>query len=663
MARRNNDDEGKAVKKIDRGAQKAEEQEEGKEEDAQKERSQETETSRSQRQLGNSAIAGMLANAGKTGTGGGAGVDVEMARRKADQEKEGQDFGGEDDGGDPNAPIEVDLSESWNPGATQPSDRPEFLEPMPDDELPPEDAEWLEGLERVGDPPDAPATSASDALVQPSPEILARSIAGWCRGAARISGAGLHRRAWAHLLTHPGSTLQDPWGRVLVLRARTAALSVAAVLSSPLIPGGADARTCAFVDFVLELEARDNLVRAARLSLAENERPQAQKITLQLLDGASGQVRPRALSGPARGVLDRTLRALLVLDDPMGLVPRFPEEEEEEEEDDPLGIQALIVAHTGGEKDPHEALFKSAIQAAERVAAAIQATRLRFAGTTVAIADVACLWSAGAPADSLVAVMAELDAGTDATMQLLREIARAAQKRQVGAAGLRQGLTRAARDLQRVREETIAKLDAIVGGILPGDPQFSEIEAEPDDPLTHACGDGRPEHALPWLASLPDSLDRDAAIAFVRLSARTDVTSEIDRLLALRERATAERSDMLAFAAGVAAGAACLHVGRHEEAAAIGADHVRFGLSRSNGILVAEGAILGTEALYAAGDVEGADALRRRVGAAVWQMGARGALTLLARWTPPADEPEESPFFASEPDLPESISLEEEDAP
>jgi hypothetical protein len=658
VARRDNDDERKAMKRPDRGAEKGKGEEEGKDEEAQRERTQESETSRAHRQLGNAAIAAMMNN--QEGGGRGGGAEVEMARRKVDHEKDGQDYGGEDDAGDPGGFEEIDLSESWNAGTTQPTDRPEFLEQMPDDELPPEDDPWLASLPSEKKVPRAAAVAGMDPVVQPSPEILARSIVGWCRAAARMTGVEPHRRALAMLFVHPGPLLQDPSGRVLLLRARTAALSVAAIASGPLAQAP-DPLVGPFARLLLELEARDNLVRAARIQLGDNQRPQARPLAQQVLEGWSGEGRLAELTPATSAWLDASLDALVRLESAIGLVPRFPEPRIEEEEDDPLGLDAFMIEQTGGAKDPHEAVYKAAIQAAERLAAALFRVRLRLVGTGAAVADLAVTVAEANVAETVFELMGRVDARTEQTMILLREVAKAAQKRQVAPSGLRNGLLRAARDLDKARADTRAELGALVAGLIPRTPEIPAPLEAPDDALAQAWGDGQPDDAIPWLASLPASLHRDAAIAFTRLATSASPEEEIDGLLALRARAADEGEPLLGYAAGVCAGAVSLHLGRWDDAAALAEEHVALGLTRRNGVFVAEGALLAIEARVGAGDLEGAEAVRKKLGAALWKMGARGALTLLARWTPPSEDDWEMPVPEPEPPMPDSVDVEAEE--
>lgn len=632
MARRSDDDDKKAVRKPDRGAQRDQEQKQEQEEEVSQER--EPEHARLQNQYGNAALSAMMSSAGAPA---GAGVEVEPTKRKREPDKEGEEFGGEDDPVDPVALDDLDLTESWNPGTTAPSDRTEFVDPMPDDTLPDEDAEWLAALRTV-DVPRLPSATLQDALLQPSADVIAVSIRGWARSVAGWAGTAPHQRAWARLLTDSGPLMQDPHGRVLILRGRTGALASTCLLSAP-VAQGLDINAAAFLDFQMELASRDWCVRAARLALGDEKRPSARALLATVLGEEGARVRPRRFDDTAMGALEATIHTLLALEDPRALVPRLAEPEAAgEDPDDPLGLDAILAEKTGGGTDPHETMYRAALQTAERLAAAINQTRVRAAGTAVALAEVALLWSAGAPVHTLLAAMNTLDGETANLMQQLREIARAAQRQAVPLPRLAEALTRTADDLATTQRQLEGYLAAVGCGILPGAPRLPAPEPIPEDPLEAAWADGVPREALPWLRSLPASIERDAAIAFTRMSVEADPRENAEGLLALRGAALAAGNPFLAGAAGVCAGPCLLLDGRTDEALALSAEQVATGLSRRNGIWLADGALLGMEAHVARGAGDRAEALRLIAGAKLWRMGAQGALTLLARWRPAEPE-------------------------
>lgn len=644
MARRGSED-GKDKKKADRGAEKKSEQE-GEDQEQATEKKVESETSRAQNQLGNQALAAMMA--AQQGAGGrGSSVEVEMAKRKADTEKEGQEFGGDDEAADPPILLDDDLTESWNPSTTAPGDRTGFLEEMPEDELPPEDPDFLTAIRQVRDVGRLPSSNLNEALVQPSAEVLAISAQGWARGVARFAGPALHQRAWARLLKVPGAILQDPHGRVLLLRARSAALAANALLAGPAL-ANADVARCAVIDFALELESRDWRTRSGRVALGDNTvRAQARGTLALVIGEGEGRVRPRLIEPIAFRALTRSLEALLTMDDPHGLVPQITESiavPDAEEDDDPLGLDEVMAEMTGGARDPREAPYRAFLQAADRVATSIYITRVRAAGVAAAVADVAHLWSAGAPEASLLDAMGALDAETTEIVSLLKDVARAANKRTVALPTLRAWLDQAATKLVAARDHAIAAMAMVIGGILPGDPRLPDIsDGDVDDPLADAWADGQPLRAVRWLRSLPASFDRDAAIAFTRLAGEYDPAVLVADLCDLRARAQAAGSEPLADAFGIGVGAAWLHLGQYQDAIALGEERAHAAIQRRNGIVAAEAILLQVEGWLAAGDPDRAAAVRLRGGAIVWQLGARGGLTLLARWRAPDREDQEDP--------------------
>jgi hypothetical protein len=628
------------------------------EEEAAEKEAPETEQSRLQNQMGNQAVQQIVATQGSGDGGGGAGgVEIEMARRRAAAERQAQDFGGDPEPADGGPLTELDLTRSWNPGTPQSADRPKFLEAMPEDELPPEDASFLELVARA--PTRFVRSSAvNDALLQPSPGILAISLRGWNRGVSRFVGSSLDRRAHAALLTTSAPLLQDPHGRVLLSRARNASLASSALARSPVLGAAPEATLCAYVNFALELESRDFRVRGARLALGDAEElPTATGLLTTLLAGSpAGTVRLTRLADPALSDLAVVLQTVLSLSDPSGIIPQLTEAAPEEEEEDPLGLESVLQAMTGGAKVPSDALFKTAIQGAERLASATTLTRVRFAGSALAIADVSQLWSAGAPSESLLGVMREVDKDTAACLQLLLDIARAAQRRTVAPRGLAVGLRRAAVALTRARERGVALLSEVIGGVLPGEPRWREVPPAQPDPLAEAWSDGDPAAAIPWLRSLPPSLERDAAITLTRVVIETDAEAMCGPLRDLRDAALVHQDPGLASALGVCLGATLLAAGGVDEALALANEQLAHGRNRRSGVVVAEGALLGIEALLARGDQPAANHLRVTTGAFLWNIGARGGLSLLARWLAPDAEPEHAPHHEDAP--PSSLTTE-----
>ncbi len=638
---RRDPDERKAHKKAENDkAKRDQEQEQEQEQDQQKEKGKEPEHARAQNQVGNAALAAMM-NAGPGGRGGG-GVEVEMSKKKADMEKEGQGFGGEDDEGDPVAMLDGDLAEAWNPTTVHPSERLAFLEAMPEDELPPEDDALIEAILALGDLPPLPESASIEPLVQPSAEVLAVSTQTWTRAVARFVGPSLASRAWARLVTNPGPLLQDPGGRVLILRARTSSLAANALLHGPAL-AERDVATTALIGFALELEARSWRVRAGRLALGDNTARALARNTLEMVLTEAdrlGRVEPRRVDDASLGALHRALNTLLDVEDPHGLVPRNDDShrEDEDEDDDPLGLDAVIAEFTGGVQDPREGVYRAFLQAADKVANAIYLTRVRIAGVAVAVADTAKLWTNGAPGETLLDVMSDFDASTGEIIALLKDVARAANKRNVALRTLRAWLDKAADNLVDATTRALDALACTIAGILPENPRVPAFIDAPSDALGEAWGDGTPDRALPWIGAQPTTLDRDAAAMFTRFAVAWEPQGLADALVALRDRANQLERVYVEDAFGTLLGAVLLAEGRYAEAQALGRERFGPALERRNGVVAAEAALLEIDALYAAGQVPEAEARRLQTAAQLAQIGARGALTLLARWLPPVHE-------------------------
>jgi len=626
-----------------KGAQPEQEQEQ---ESAEVE-TKEPEHAKMQQQLGNQAMIGLLAGQGLDI--GGGGVEIEQSvRKKEAPRKEPPQHGGDDDG---DGPITIfDLTQSWNPGIRRSKDRPAFIEPMPDDELPPEDPDFLERALDYPDPVSLPLASSRvfDALLQPSPDVVRISLTDWARGAGTWAGNSLTWLMLGRLVAPPAPLLQDPHGRVLLSRSRCGAIASCLLLASPTLERDPSAVTSAAIDFCLELDARRHRVRSVQILAEETkgrELPIARKIFEEHVDGTQhGSVLPRAPTEGGEVALAMTLRNLLEFEDPEALVPELElNGPPDDDDDDPLGLDAVIAEHTGGPTDHENPIYQSAIQAAERLAAAAARSRVLFAGAGVAVAEVAGLWSSGAPTANLVQVMSSFDRDIAGCLQLLVEIARAAQRRSVPPAGLNTGLRRAARSLAKIRTKGERQLEEVIWGILPGNPPLFRANGSLPTEIEGALADGQPTDALPWLEQLPGSLDRDTAIVLLNAVAGMPAPDLADPLRQLHERWLQTGDLFGSTAMAVCLGGPLLFTGASDEALGLSARLMELGRSRRNGVLVAEGALLGMEVHEAAGDVQAREQLREQAGNLTWRLGARGALSLLARWQPPVfDEEDEA---------------------
>lgn len=644
-------------------AQQLQQQQQQQEQDQEQEQqqSQETEQSRAQNQLGNQALAAMLANRAEGTSGGdGGGGTGQGVRSGRDTEKEGVDYGGDDDIVD-DVPISLeDLTRSWNPTTKKSEDRPRFVEPMPDDDLPPEDPRWLAAVVSSPSTGPLPRITGIDALLQPSPEVVAASIAGWARAAARWSTPSPGWRALAWLVARSAPLLQASEARVLPARSAIAALGACVLLDSPAVRSRpASLELGALLQFCLELEGRAHRVDNILAELADqaSKLPRAAGLVGARLHG-TGRVRPQELPAGASAALTEALGQLARW---QALEPTVPDlddvPEPEPDPDDPLGLDAILAAETGGAPDPQEAVYKAALAHAERLASAASHTRITWSAVAVLVDEVACLWTTS-PAPMLLQLAKRLDEEVDKTLQLLLEVARACQKRSFPPRALRNGLKRSARMLDSLRAQLDELFVSLIGGILPGPVEVPIRPRLRPDPLTVAIEGGVPLEALPWVETLPDDVDTDAARLALLVLGGAPPARIAELAAALHTRAMT-RPGPLATVATLLHAHASLHLGDHARVHDLAEGLAAVGRARRNGLLVAEAALLSMEASAAEDDLDTAEETRLRAGRLCWELDSRGALSLLARWTPPpADESDYAPFF----DYPMDVGGDEEDA-
>ncbi len=641
MARRSNDDDKKEMRRPSTAAGKGQEKE--KEEDQDKEiekEGPELESVRAQNQMGNQGVLNLMETAAATQ----AGVEIEMAKRNTANEKEGVDYGGEDDPFDP-AALDRDLfGDSWNLGTQQPTERPDFIEPMPDDELPPEDPEFVDQL-AAQPPPPLPPTPNTDALLQPSVDAIARSLRGWSRAVERWTGNALHRRAWGALARHGGPLLSDPHGRVLFGRARTATLCTLLCIDGQVVDDS-DTAGASLLHLLLELETRHWQVRSVRMSITDPKaRPNAADLFAAVLGAPAGEVVPRRVGPVAAAAFDSTLQSLLMLEHARHLVPRIAVPSPAAlDDDDPLGIDGVLAGFTGGAPDAEDAVYRSALQAAERLAAAMQLSKIRMAGVAVAISEVCRLHRSVVPNLTLYDGLKYLDEQCMTILNRLRELARACQKRSLPIPDLVAALDSVAHDLEWVRGEARKVLTVILAGTLESVPEPRPITVPPPDPLSEAWADGNPGGALPWLRSLPHRLERDAAIVFTELAQSNDVERAIEGLEDLLGQAAAAGAWPVQAATITLLTPCLLRTRNLERVMALAREHGQRAFLRRNGLWIADAALAAMEAYRLAGRPEAAVKVRLQAGTACWTLGAHGAVSLLSRWTSEIpDDTEEVP--------------------
>lgn len=599
------------------------------------------EHARLQGQLGNSAIAAMLMNHPAPGSGG-ASMEVQ-AIRQHEEEMEGPAHGGDDDPVESGPLRDVDIAKTRRRRARKirqkDTDRERFIEPMPDDDLPPEEANFRNRIRMMDAPEGLPAAWTVDAILQPSHDVVASALGQWAIAATRWGGNGLTDRVFSHLIRSRAPILQDPFGRVLIGRSRVGAVATWLLLSGPVLAHAASPVNCALVDYCVELEARRFVAQdvAARSEVPPGQIPSAAQIFLSRIGEPTGVVTPARLPDPALRALAIAIAAVQDLDDPARLVPVLEEPgEPEPDEDDPLGLDAFMESQTGGPRDPRGPVYQAARLAAERMATSVTSSAVQLAGAAVAIHAVANLWSSGAPGKTLGETMVAIDQEVKNTLRLLVEIARATQSRNVPPRGIQTGLKRASKSVMTLRTRGLATLAHVIGGVLPGTPDIAPPPAPPYDPLTEALAEGDEPGAVAWLNEMPGGPDRDIALALLMAHSGTTPRSDAARLMKIR-RAIGPGRPMLYAAVGTVLGACLLRCGELREALRLANEQTALGRMRRNGIVVAESSLLAMEVLRLAGEHQALEQRRVAAGQLLYHMGAIGPMTLLARWHPPID--------------------------
>ncbi|MCA9571091.1 MAG: hypothetical protein KC656_24795, partial [Myxococcales bacterium] len=263
MARPNNPNDPNA-RHLQKQAEPEQDQAQEQEEEVQKDANEsEQKQNTQQNTLGNQAIQNQMITGGQAAPGGDGGGGGGLAMRKAGQESD-KDYGGDGDVDD-DLPLTLeDLVRSWNPGTNKSEDRPSWLEPMPGDELPPEDEAFLasvrtEGVHRVrGD-------FTIDSQLQPSRTVVAASLMDWGRAVQGWCGTGLLDSTLARTFVPGASFLHDPWGRVLLNRVRTGAVGTLLVQRGPTLTADRSSPTLGFLTFCLELQGHRRHAEMVRI--------------------------------------------------------------------------------------------------------------------------------------------------------------------------------------------------------------------------------------------------------------------------------------------------------------------------------------------------------------------------------------------------------------
>ncbi len=583
-----------------------------------------------QNTLGNQALLNqMMTAANPAGDDGGGAAG--LALRKAGQEAD-KDYGGDDDVDD-DLPLTLeDLVRNWSPPTERSEDRPSWLEPMPSDELPPEDEAYLAAIRPDGPQPVRGGFTV-DSQLQPSRSVVAAGMMDWARAVAPWCASSVLDRVLAHSFAPGLSLLHDLEGRVLFHRARMGAIGSLLLQRGPVLREHPSTANLAFIAFCLELQGHRRHAEMVRIDpgVKGKTMPKTPDVFARSFSARPGRSEPRPLPPEAMERLEPVLDLLLDLEDPAVYLPAMCAPSSEDE-DDPLGLDAVLIQFTGGLSDDPAALYYSATQAAERLAAATARTRIHVAAAAVALAQVARLWSAGPPLEALERMARTLDQETDRNLRLLVEIARATRSRSVPPRGLKMGLTRAARALRAAHAMCKELLAEIVGGLLPAMPSLPPREEPLPTPLEEAWADGEPRRALPWLERLPPTPEHRLATLLVQLEAGLAATKAGEAFL---EIAATCDDELLRDLIAVYAGPCLLLAENWDGALELALQQMERALQRRNGAMLADATLLGIEALRGRGEPDAAEALRRDGGRKAWSIGAPGAITLLARYTPP----------------------------
>jgi len=368
---------------------------------------------------------------------------------------------------------------------------------------------------------------------------------------------------------------------------------------------------------------------------SENRIPRATDILNQHLSERTGLVQPTALEQAPVQALIRSLNHILAFQDPTLLIPPLTARGmEAEPDDDPLGIDQIIQMHTKEQKDISARLYNSGLASAEKLAKMATETRVRLASACILVADVSAHWSRGTPAKTLFGIAGSVDKRCDGTLRMLVEIAQAAKNKSVAIDGIANGLARAAREILTLRRQIMMMFTELVGGILPALPSFKDVQPHQDDWLSAAFRDGRPQDALEELDELSPSRSIELAKSFILAcagSSPSDLLPHFQRHLQEADESTpVPMQEILHLCAGVCH----LRCGNLEEALSFGHAQIQTGRKRKNGILIAQGTLIASEALHFMGQQNALHELRHTMGRLCWDMGCRGALTLIARWSP-----------------------------
>lgn len=476
--------------------------------------------------------------------------------------------------------------------------------------LPPEDVEGWPDPDAES-PPTPPGSPTSEARAQPSTRALVEGLGLWLTSLDRwLPSPTL--RLLAHALAAPAPCLHDPDGRPVLARARAAAGAVALACEA-----GAPVD---LVRCLAELAAARPLVDDfERLAACTDELPSAEAMLRPHLPSVPAPA-GRAAHAPCPA-LRHALDELVGAGSASVLVPTLELPPDPDEDGDPLGLDRYL----DDRRDPPtpEHVHRTAcLEAAERLASRVSVLCARFAGAAAAL--LSALPPGTHPYGGLLDAMRRFDEESRQILHLLLDVADAARGDEVPAKGLRNGVRRAARAVDALRDRTLDDLARV-----PLDDAVPPPRAP--DPLDAALRHGDPGAARPWLRQLPAP---EGELALALVDALAPAPPE-DVLLGLGTALAHEGRPRVRTAVEQLVGGCLLWLGRTDEALALARSHLERARERHDGALAAAATLLAMEARRLEADPEGLRAARDE-GVRLLRRLDAPALTLLARWRPPA---------------------------
>jgi hypothetical protein len=621
MARPNRPNDQSAKEQAPNKTPESEQEEEGNEK-----KDPEQEQQRDQNRYGNAALNAMM-GASVAGATGAPVPGYASSQQKEDISGD-VSYGGDGDAEDaPPLTIE-ELVRSWNPkGSPQKKELESETRSELRVDLPGEDAAFLEA---VRTPQHTSAHNGpDDRLYQPTASTVISGLTPWAKEVRQWSTSGTVHRTLLALITPAAPFLQDPAGRGVLSRARAAAIATGLILDGP----DRDPASAALAQFCLEIAGSGMRVqRVWNTAAASDEQlPLARDLCAAAIASGQHALPKRALDGDCRKRLITSITGLANLGPTAGFLPDLRVPSGAEDEDDPLGLDDVLHAFTGAVADPQSALYDTALQTAERLAVACAHTRIRYAGVSAAVGHISSHWSSGTPTADLLGANALLDQEIQKCLRLLVEIARAAKGQSVDVQGLRNGLKRAVKLIEKTRLSAAERLATIVGQVILPNPKAPLATEPPDDALAAAWADGSYAAALDVLQTHPQHPDTDIAVALLQTVLSNDHTQSVTALERFSDR-TRHTQPVLSAALDVCHGGCALWAEDGASAQMSALRLMELGRRRRNGMLLTAGGITAMSVAELDGDLARAERLRRDIGSELFHMGAAAGLTLLARW-------------------------------